>query len=66
MYSTYAYSSLQFPAEMNTGGSKTPTTFIPFHTNDDFRGRLLINNELNSLQNTVMMTWNIFTIANDL
>ncbi len=47
MYSTYADSSLQFPDEMNTGGSKTPTTFIPFHTNDDFRGRLLINNELN-------------------
>ncbi len=30
---TYTLNSLQFSAEMNSNGSKTPTTFIPFHTN---------------------------------
>ncbi len=29
---TNKYISLQFPKEMNTRGSKTPTSFIPFHT----------------------------------
>ncbi len=29
------YESLQFPVEMNIRGSKTPTTFIPFHTKYD-------------------------------
>ncbi len=33
---TYMYDSLQFPVEMNTIGSKTLTTFIPFHTKYDF------------------------------
>ncbi len=32
---TYTYESLQFPFEMNTRGSKTPTTFIHFHTKYD-------------------------------
>jgi len=27
---------LSFLAEMNTRGSKTPTTRIPVHTNDDY------------------------------
>ncbi len=31
----YMYESLQFPVEMNIRGSKTPTTFIPFHTKYD-------------------------------
>ncbi len=38
----YLYISLQFPAEKNTKGSKTPTT-LPFYTNYDYRGRLVIN-----------------------
>ncbi len=29
---TYMYESLQFPVEINTRGSKTLSTFIPFHT----------------------------------
>ncbi len=37
---TYTYNSLQFPGEMNTSGSKTPT-FIPFHTNFDYRSTFL-------------------------
>ncbi len=31
------YESLQFPFEMNTRGSKTLTTFIPFHTKYDLQ-----------------------------
>jgi len=34
---TYTYNSLQFPAEMKTSGSKTPTTFITLHINYDYR-----------------------------
>ncbi len=34
---TYMYDSLQFPVEMKTRGSKTLTTFIPFHTKYVFR-----------------------------
>ncbi len=34
---TYTYESLQFPVEINTTGSKTPTTFIPFHTKYDLQ-----------------------------
>ncbi len=34
---TYMYDSLQFPVEMNTRGSKTLTTFIPFHTKCDLQ-----------------------------
>ncbi len=33
------YESLQFTVEMNTRGSKTPTTFIPFHTKYDLQGQ---------------------------
>ncbi len=35
---TYMY-ALQFPVEMNTIGSKTLTTFIPFHTKYDLQGQ---------------------------
>ncbi len=34
---TYMYDSLQFPVEINTRGSKTLTTFIPFHTKYDLQ-----------------------------
>jgi len=27
-----------FPNEMNSGGSKTPATFIPFHISYDYSG----------------------------
>lgn len=37
------YNSLQFPHEMNTNGSKTPTTCMPFHTNYDYGADWLIN-----------------------
>ncbi len=33
----YMYDSLQFPVEINTRGSKTLTTFIPFHTKYDLQ-----------------------------
>ncbi len=29
--------SLQFPYDMKASGDKTATTFIPFHTNHDYR-----------------------------
>lgn len=39
--------SLQSPAEMNTGASKTAATFIPFHTNinsgDYYNNGLFVN-----------------------
>ncbi len=35
----HTYNSLQFPTEVNTSGSETPTTFIPFHTNYEYKGR---------------------------
>ncbi len=31
--------------EMNTSSNKTPTTFIPFHTNYDYKGGLLTNKD---------------------
>ncbi len=34
---TYTHKSLQFPVKMNTRGSKTQTTFIPFHTKYDLQ-----------------------------
>lgn len=34
---TYTNNLLQFPAEMKTSGSKTPTAFISFHTNYDYQ-----------------------------
>ncbi len=43
---TNKYNSLQFPAEMNTTGSKTLTVYIPFHTNYDYEGRLSVNKDL--------------------
>lgn len=49
--------SLQFPAERNTSGNKTPPTSVPFHTNYDYRSRLYINKDLflcDSLHNTTL------------
>lgn len=40
---TFAYNSLEFPAETNTTGIITSTTCIHFNTNYDCKGRLLIN-----------------------
>ncbi len=42
---TYAYNSLQFPAEMDPRASKTPfkITFIPLCTEFDYRERVLIH-----------------------
>lgn len=37
----YTYTSLQFPTEINTSNSKTPTIYIPAHTDYDYRTRLL-------------------------
>jgi len=40
----YLYISLQFPTEINTSCSKTPTIFVPFNKNDfriDYRLGLL-------------------------
>lgn len=53
---TYTYNGLQFPAEMNTGSTKTPTTFIPFYTNYCYKGRLSINKDFmfSSLHNTML------------
>ncbi len=35
---TYLYIRImQFPVRINTTGSKTPTTFIPFHTKYDLQ-----------------------------
>ncbi len=34
---TYMYDSLQFTVEINTRGSKTLTTFIPFHMKCDLQ-----------------------------
>lgn len=49
------YSSLHFTAEMNTTGSRT--TFVPFHTNFDYNGRLSIIKDLflrGSLHNNIL------------
>lgn len=35
----YTYDSRHFSAEMNNSGSKTPTIFITFHKNCDFRNK---------------------------
>lgn len=51
---TYLYISIRFPSEMNSGRK---TTFIPFHTNDDYAGKLLINKHLflhSVLHNTML------------
>ncbi len=36
---------------MTTSKSKTPATFIPFHTNHEYKGGLLINKDYLSLIN---------------
>ncbi len=40
------YDSLQFPVEMNTRGSKTLTTFIPFHTKYDLQEQFWLFSQL--------------------
>ncbi len=30
---------MQVPTEVNTSGSETPPTFIPLHTNYEYKGR---------------------------
>ncbi len=55
----HLYNSLHFPAEINTSCSKTPT-FLPFHTNFDYRSRLSINKYLflgSSLHNINVKTF---------
>lgn len=39
---TYTNNLRPFPAKMTSTGSKTPTNFIHFHTNYDYKGRVLI------------------------
>ncbi len=53
--SIYTCNSLQFTAVVNISGSKTPKSFITFHMNHKYRGRLSINiiNIDWSLHNTV-------------
>ncbi len=53
--SIYTCNSLQFTAVVNISGSKTPKSFITFHMNHNYRGRLSINiiNIDWSLHNTV-------------
>lgn len=40
-YTKIIQNCLPFPAEMDTSGCKTPT-FVPFHTNFDYQGRLSV------------------------
>lgn len=50
-------------------GCKTPTSFVPFHTNYDYKSRLLINLDIllrSSLHNTMLWTRKAFTIVHDL
>lgn len=44
-------------AEMNTSFRNTPTTFIAFHTNNDYKFRFSINKDIfshSSLHNTML------------
>jgi len=41
-YQKHSYNGLQlFLAKMNTSGSKTPTSLIPFQANYDYRSKIL-------------------------
>ncbi len=40
------YDSLQFPVEINTRGSKTLPTFIPFHTKCDLQEQFWLFSQL--------------------
>ncbi len=61
---TYLY-VLQIPVEINTRGSKTLTTFIPFHTKYDLQEQFwLFSNSY--LQNGMLWLQNNFNILQDL
>ncbi len=62
---TYMYDSLQFPVEMNTRGSKTLTTFIPFHTKYDLQEQFWLFSH-SYLQNGMLWLQNNFNILHDL
>ncbi len=62
---TYMYDSLQFPVEMNTRGSKTLTTFIPFHTKYDLQEQFGLFSH-SYLQNGMLWLLNNFSILHDL
>ncbi len=62
---TYMYDSLQFPVEMNTRGSKTLTTFIPFHTKYDLQEQFWLFSH-SYLQNGMLWLLNNFNILHDL
>ncbi len=59
------YNSLQFPVEMNTRGSKTLTTFIPFHTKYDLQEQFWLFSH-SYLQNGMLWLLNNFNILHDL
>ncbi len=68
---TKTYNTLQLLTEMNTSGSKIPTTFIPCHTNYVYLGRLLqiINKDLfpcGSSHNTMLYYLKTLTIVHEL
>ncbi len=62
---TYMYDSLQFPVEINTRGSKTLTTFIPFHTKCDLQEQFGLFSH-SYLQNAELWLLNKFNILHDL
>ncbi len=62
---TYMYDSLPFPAEMNTRGSKTLTTFIPFHTKCDLQEQFWLFSH-SYLQNGMLWLQNNLNILHDL
>ncbi len=59
------YDSLQFPVEINTRGSKTLTTFIPFHTKYDLQEQFGLFSH-SYLQNGMLWLQNNFSILHDL
>ncbi len=58
------YDSLQFPVEINTRGSKTLTTFIPFHTKYDLQEQFWLFSH-SYLQNGMLWLLNNFNILHD-
>ncbi len=62
---TYMYDSLQFPVEINTRGSKTLTTLIPFHTKCDLQEQFWLFSP-SYLQNGMLWLLNNFNILHDL
>ncbi len=62
---TYMYDSLQFPVEINTRGSKTLTTFIPFHTKYDLQEQFWLFSH-SYLQNGMLWLLNNCNILHDL